>query len=273
MAANSRSASLQRDVATDRAAAWTRGYVPLADAPDEFIGPDGAIRPHWRHLLNGLAALEQDALEQRFAAADRRIRNMGMSYRVQGESAERIWPLSRMPLLISQDDWREIARGVEQRAELFERVLGDLYGEGALVRRGPAARRRGHRIDRLPRRDARREAAGQALAAPLRRRHRTRTRRALVGARRPHPGAVRLGLCAGEPAGRFAGLPEPLQRNERRAAGAVLPRIARRAADERRALGAAHLHPDARPVERRPISSRPISRAISAFCWSRATIS
>ena len=66
---------------------------------------------------------------------------MGMSYRVQGESAERSWPLGRVPLLISQDDWREIARGVEQRAELFERVLGDLYGEGALVREGllPAA--------------------------------------------------------------------------------------------------------------------------------------
>ncbi len=119
MAANSRSASLARDDAAARVAAWTRGYVPLADAPDEFIGPDGGVRPHWRHLLNGLAAVEQNALEQRFAAADRRIRNMGMSYRVQGESAERSWPLGRVPLLISQGDWAEIARGVEQRAELF----------------------------------------------------------------------------------------------------------------------------------------------------------
>ena len=66
---------------------------------------------------------------------------MGMSYRVQGESAERSWPLGRVPLLISQNEWREIARGVEQRAELFERVLGDIYGDGALVREGvlPAA--------------------------------------------------------------------------------------------------------------------------------------
>jgi uncharacterized circularly permuted ATP-grasp superfamily protein/uncharacterized alpha-E superfamily protein len=122
-------------------AAWTRGYVPLPDTPDEFIGPGGAVRPHWRHLLNALASLEQDALEQRFEAADRRIRNMGMSYRVQGESAERSWPLGRVPLLISQGEWREIARGVEQRAELFERVLTDIYGDGALVREGvlPAA--------------------------------------------------------------------------------------------------------------------------------------
>ena len=141
MAANSRSATRRRDAAIDRAAAWTRGYAPLPGTPDEFIGPDGAIRPHWGRLLHALAGLEQDALEQRFEAADRRIRNMGMSYRVQGESAERSWPLGRVPLLISQNEWREIARGVEQRAELFERVLSDIYGDGALVREGvlPAA--------------------------------------------------------------------------------------------------------------------------------------
>jgi uncharacterized circularly permuted ATP-grasp superfamily protein/uncharacterized alpha-E superfamily protein len=141
LAANFRSAKQQQDAAPARVAAWTRDYAPLPGTPDEFIGPDGAIRPHWRHLLTTLAGLEQEAIEQRFEAADRRIRNMGMSYRVQGETAERSWPLSRMPLIIPQAEWREIARGVEQRAELFERILSDVYGEGALVREGvlPAA--------------------------------------------------------------------------------------------------------------------------------------
>ncbi len=141
MAAKPRSATQQREAANDRIAAWTKDYAPLPGTPDEFIGRDGAVRPHWRHLLNALASLDQDAFEQRFEAADRRIRNMGMSYRVQGESAERSWPLSRMPLLIPEAEWREIARGVEQRAELFERVLSDIYGDGALVKEGllPAA--------------------------------------------------------------------------------------------------------------------------------------
>ena len=141
MAAKPRSATQQREAAIDRIAAWTKDYAPLPGAPDEFIGRDGVVRPHWRHLLDALAALDQDAFEQRFEAADRRIRNMGMSYRVQGESAERSWPLSRMPLLIPEAEWREIARGVEQRAELFERVLADVYGDGALVKEGllPAA--------------------------------------------------------------------------------------------------------------------------------------
>jgi uncharacterized circularly permuted ATP-grasp superfamily protein/uncharacterized alpha-E superfamily protein len=127
--------------AIDRVAAWTADYRPLAGIPDEFIAADGASRPHWTRLLDALAGLTPEEIEQRFAAADRRIRDMGVSYRVHGEAAERNWPLGRMPLLIAESEWREIARGVEQRAELLERTLADIYGRGRLVADGdlPAA--------------------------------------------------------------------------------------------------------------------------------------
>ena len=129
------------DAAEGRLAAWTEGYAPLPGIPDEFVGADGARRPHWSRLLDQLASLAPDEIAQRFAAADRRIRNRGMSYRVQGEASERVWPLSRMPLLIPEAEWREIAHGVAQRAELFERILADVYGEGRLISDGalPAA--------------------------------------------------------------------------------------------------------------------------------------
>jgi uncharacterized circularly permuted ATP-grasp superfamily protein/uncharacterized alpha-E superfamily protein len=125
----------------DGVAAWTADYRPLPDIPDEFIAADGERRAHWSRLLDALAALPPEEVEQRFAAADRRIRDMGVSYRVHGEAAERNWPLGRMPLLIPEAEWREIARGVEQRAELLERALADIYGEGRLVADGflPAA--------------------------------------------------------------------------------------------------------------------------------------
>jgi uncharacterized circularly permuted ATP-grasp superfamily protein/uncharacterized alpha-E superfamily protein len=139
LASDSRQASLRP--AIDRVAGWTEGYRPLAGIPDEFIAADGARRPHWTRLLGALAALPPAEVEQRFAAADRRIRDMGVSYRVHGEAAERNWPLGRMPLLIPEAEWREIARGVEQRADLLERTLADVYGEGRLVTEGflPAA--------------------------------------------------------------------------------------------------------------------------------------
>jgi len=69
------------------------------------------------------------------------VRSRGTSYRIQGEAKERVWPLSRLPLLIPQAEWREIERAVAQRAELLERVLADIYGEGRLIAEGalPAA--------------------------------------------------------------------------------------------------------------------------------------
>ena len=235
MVAKSRSAARSRDAAGERVAAWTQGYAPLAGTPDEFIGRDGQARPHWRHLLNALAGLDpgrdRAALRRRPTSGSARS---GMSYRVQGETAERSWPLSRMPLLIPEAEWREIAQGVAQRAELFERVLGDIYGPGALVGDGvlPAAAITGSRG--FSRRDARRRSAGRPLAAastpPTSAAAPTGAGGCSAIARRRLPGS---GYALENRLVVLAGVSQPLQRDERPAAGAVLPRIPRRAAGER----------------------------------------
>jgi uncharacterized circularly permuted ATP-grasp superfamily protein/uncharacterized alpha-E superfamily protein len=113
----------------------------LPGVHDEFLDAEGRPRPHWLHFLDALAELDAAEIARRFGSADRHIRDMGISYRVHGETGERSWPLSHLPLLISESEWRHIAAGVEQRAHLLETVLGDLYGEGRLVAEGvlPAA--------------------------------------------------------------------------------------------------------------------------------------
>jgi uncharacterized circularly permuted ATP-grasp superfamily protein/uncharacterized alpha-E superfamily protein len=117
---------------------WFAGYAPLPGAPDELIGPDGAPRAAWRRFFDLLG--RQD-VERSIAEADRRIRDMGISYRVHGEAQERAWPLSRLPLLISEEEWRQIEAGVAQRADLMEALLADLYGPAQMAREGllPAA--------------------------------------------------------------------------------------------------------------------------------------
>jgi uncharacterized circularly permuted ATP-grasp superfamily protein/uncharacterized alpha-E superfamily protein len=124
-----------------RVDAWLDRYAPPEGVPDELVGPDGRVRPHWKRLLETLAGLGREDIDDRFAAAGRRIRDMGISYRVLGETKERSWPLSRLPLLLPQAEWREIEAGVAQRAELLDLVLRDAYGEGRLVKEGalPAA--------------------------------------------------------------------------------------------------------------------------------------
>ena len=118
--------------------AWYANYAPLPGIPDEFIGRDGKPRSSWRNFLE---LIDSDDSERSLAAADRRIRDIGVSYRVHGEARERAWPMSRLPLLIEEGDWKEIVAGVAQRASVIEALLADVYGAGRLVADGvlPAA--------------------------------------------------------------------------------------------------------------------------------------
>lgn len=115
---------------------WIADYHALDGVPDEFIDAHGVARQHWVRFFVALARYSQKEIAQRFATADRLVRETGASYRVHGETSERSWPLGRLPLLINAAEWRTIAQGAIQRAELWERVLADVYGEGRLVSEG-----------------------------------------------------------------------------------------------------------------------------------------
>jgi uncharacterized circularly permuted ATP-grasp superfamily protein/uncharacterized alpha-E superfamily protein len=124
-----------------RMAQWTRDYARLPGIPDEYIAQDGAPRAAWTRFFDAFAALSPADIERRFASADRHLREAGVTYRAPGETADRLWPLSHLPLIIDETDWQQLTAGIAQRAELLETVLRDLYGEGRLVADGavPAA--------------------------------------------------------------------------------------------------------------------------------------
>src|SRR5260221_2654499 len=124
-----------------RMAQWTRAYARLPGIPDEYIAQDGAPRAAWTRFFDAFAALAPADIERRFASADRHLREAGVTYRAPGETADRLWPLSHLPLIIDETDWQQLTAGIVQRAQLLEMVLGDLYGEGRLVADGavPAA--------------------------------------------------------------------------------------------------------------------------------------
>ncbi len=80
------------------------GYRPLSGSYDEMVDTHGRVRPQWLSLVNGIARLGPAEMERRFAASDRFLRDSGVFYRVyeDAEGAERPWPLSNIPLVISQ---------------------------------------------------------------------------------------------------------------------------------------------------------------------------
>src|SRR3977135_3209191 len=124
-----------------RMAQWTRDYARLPGIPDEYIGENGAPRAAWARFFDAFAALSPADIERRFASADRHLREAGVTYRAPGATADRLGPLSHLPLIIDETDWQQLTTGIAQRAQLLEMVLRDLYGEGKLGAEGagPAA--------------------------------------------------------------------------------------------------------------------------------------
>ncbi|MEK1944679.1 MAG: circularly permuted type 2 ATP-grasp protein [Ensifer adhaerens] len=114
------------------------GYRALPGIADEMLDAHGNVRPVWQRLLSTLGRLDETDLVNRFARADRYLRDAGVFYRVYGgkDSSERSWPLSHIPVLIDEHEWATVSQGLIQRAELLEKVVADVYGENRLVREG-----------------------------------------------------------------------------------------------------------------------------------------
>ncbi|PDT80649.1 circularly permuted type 2 ATP-grasp protein [Sinorhizobium sp. BJ1] len=113
------------------------GYRALPGVADEMLDPQGNVRPVWQRLLAALGRMDETELANRFARADRYLRDAGVFYRAYGkEGTERSWPLSHIPVLIDETEWAAVSEGLIQRAELLEKVVADIYAENRLVREG-----------------------------------------------------------------------------------------------------------------------------------------
>src|SRR3954465_12377847 len=83
-----------------RVGQWTRDYVRLPGIPDEYIAQDGTPREVWSRFFEAFSSLTPADIERRFGSADRHLREAGVTYRAPGEAADKLWPLSHLPLLI-----------------------------------------------------------------------------------------------------------------------------------------------------------------------------
>ena len=113
-------------------------YRPPGSMPDELLEAGGTVRPVWSELLAAIAASHPEDLARRKARGEQYLRDAGIFHRTYGadDTSERDWPLSHLPVLIGEGEWRKIEAGLTQRAEILEAVCADLYGENRLVAEG-----------------------------------------------------------------------------------------------------------------------------------------
>jgi uncharacterized circularly permuted ATP-grasp superfamily protein/uncharacterized alpha-E superfamily protein len=120
------------------AAPLLAGYAPPDDRYDELLAGPGRPRPHWDAFMRSLAARSEREVSDTLTLTERQISEHGITYNVYADAAgaHRPWQVDPIPLVLPAGEWEAIAAGIEQRADLLNRVLGDLYGPQKLLLSG-----------------------------------------------------------------------------------------------------------------------------------------
>ncbi len=94
---------------------------------------DGSVRAHWAGLATAYRSLGMDELLRRRDEIALLLEQDGVTYNVA--AAHRPWELDAVPLVISNDEWAALERGVAQRSQLLDAILQDLYGRRRILER------------------------------------------------------------------------------------------------------------------------------------------
>lgn len=121
---------------TQTLARWADDYLAAAPGGDLFAAAGPDMADHWRVMLERLSRQATGDPATLAGHVARQAQDLGLAFRLTGDEQERPWPLGPVPLLIGADEWAHIETGLVQRAQLLERVIGDIYSTQSLVRDG-----------------------------------------------------------------------------------------------------------------------------------------
>jgi len=105
---------------------------------DELLDGDGKPRRCAQALTDFVASLGSEGQIERRAAADRAIRQMGITFTVYSDEGniDREWPFDIIPRVIDGREWRQVERGLTQRLEALNLFIDDLYNEQQVLEDG-----------------------------------------------------------------------------------------------------------------------------------------
>jgi len=100
---------------------------------DEMVTGSGAIRPHWRGLMETVFGMSSEQLAEKLARASTQMADDEIVALPAARPSSAAPPLDLLPLIIPEPEWQSIAAGLAQRARLLDMILADLYGPQRLI--------------------------------------------------------------------------------------------------------------------------------------------
>ncbi len=105
---------------------------------DEMLASADGVRAPYAEIDRWIQKSGLDKLQLRRAEAEMLFRKIGITFAVYGEGGdpERLIPFDLIPRVFSGREWRQLSRGIEQRARALNAFLWDVYHRGEIVKAG-----------------------------------------------------------------------------------------------------------------------------------------
>jgi len=103
---------------------------------DEMVGFHGRVRRGWRDLTAIAEAMGPVGLAGAAAEAQRLLVEDGVTYRPLGAAEEQTWGLDPLPIFVDEAEWAGLELALAQRAQLYDRLLADLYSQRRTIATG-----------------------------------------------------------------------------------------------------------------------------------------
>src|SRR5207237_1199648 len=105
---------------------------------DEMFAAPGKVRPHYQRLLQRFTELTEGEFDRKRELAALTLLRQGVTFTVYNDAqvTERIFPFDLIPRIISEEEWKKIERGLEQRITALNLFLHDIYHGQSILRDG-----------------------------------------------------------------------------------------------------------------------------------------
>ncbi len=105
--------------------------------PSLLTGND-ELTSQWNTFFQSFNQLGNTEVNNRNSAVLRLLKESGVTHNIYDDPTglNRAWQLDLLPFMISKEEWATIEAGLIQRAELFNLILKDIYGEKQLFKDG-----------------------------------------------------------------------------------------------------------------------------------------
>ncbi|WP_111708772.1 circularly permuted type 2 ATP-grasp protein [Lutibacter citreus] len=115
-----------------------RNYFTDYRGYDEVFASDLGIDKNWDKLLNNLSEIGREKLISKQGEIDWLLSENGVTYNVYNDpkGLNRPWELNVVPFLIQKEEWKTIEKGIQQRSEVLNLLLKDIYGKRELIKKG-----------------------------------------------------------------------------------------------------------------------------------------